>query len=297
MVWSELVTNHEATIRLSFFIGILCVMGLWELLAPARKPVIAKATRWFNNLGLVVLDTILLRFLFPAAAVGLAVIAQEQNAGLLNNVELPLIATTLIAIVLLDLVIYLQHVMFHALPILWRLHQVHHADLDYDVTTGTRFHPIEIVISMFVKAGAIFLIGPPVVAVILFEIVLNACAMFNHGNVRLPLWLDKIIRVIIVTPDMHRVHHSTIINEANSNFGFSLSIWDKLFGTYRAQPKLGHDDMEIGVSYAKDPKQVTWISGLLTMPFRSNKGNYDLSHRKVEKSVSNKTNTESRATS
>jgi sterol desaturase/sphingolipid hydroxylase (fatty acid hydroxylase superfamily) len=282
MVWSEFVTNHEATIRLSFFLGILCVMGLWELIAPARKSVIAKSTRWINNLGLVVVDTILLRVLFPAAAVGLAVVAQDQNAGLLNNIDVSLAVATVIAIVLLDLIIYLQHVMFHALPILWRLHQVHHADLDYDVTTGTRFHPLEIVISMGIKAGAIFLIGPPVVAVILFEIILNVCAMFNHGNVRLPLWLDKIIRVLLVTPDMHRVHHSTIINEANSNFGFSLSLWDKVFGTYRAQPKLGHDAMDIGVSYSKDPKQVTWIMGLLTMPFCSNKGNYDLSHRKTE---------------
>ncbi len=282
MVWSEFVTNHEATIRLSFFIGILCTMGLWELIAPARKSVIAKSTRWFNNLGLVVIDTIMLRFLFPAAAVGLAVIAQNQNAGLLNNLELSLTASTVIAVVLLDLVIYLQHVMFHALPILWRLHQVHHADLDYDVTTGTRFHPIEIVISMLIKVGAIFLIGPPVVAVILFEIILNACAMFNHGNVRLPLWLDKIIRVLLVTPDMHRVHHSTIVNEANSNFGFSLSVWDRFFGTYRAEPKLGQLDMDIGVSYSREPKQVTWLTGLLMMPFRSNKGNYDVSHRQTK---------------
>lgn len=288
MAWSEFIMNHESTIRLSFFLGILTIMGLWEWFKPARKPSVAKPVRWFNNLGIVFLDTFLLRILFPAAAVGLAALADRQNAGLLNHFELPLLWSVLLAVVLLDLVIYLQHVMFHAVPLLWRLHQVHHADLDYDVTTGTRFHPIEIIISMGIKSGAIFLIGPPVVAVVIFEIVLNACAMFNHGNVRLPLGVDKIIRAILVTPDMHRVHHSTIINEANSNFGFSLSVWDRIFGTYKAQPQLGHLDMEIGVSYARDAKQVAWLPGMLWMPFKKNKGRYDVSHRAPEKPMSKK---------
>ena len=270
----ELVIAYEAAIRMSFFLGVFALMAFWEVLSPRRRPVLSKMLRWGNNLGLVIFNSILLRFIFPAAAVGVAALASEQGWGLLNYYPLPLWLSLAISLFLMDFVIYLQHILMHAVPILWRLHRVHHADLDYDVTTGARFHPIEIILSMLIKFVTIVALGPTIVAVVIFEIVLNAMAMFNHANVRLPLRMDHVLRQLIVTPDMHRVHHSVDYDEANSNFGFNLAFWDRWFGTYRDQPRAGHEQMIIGIQNYRTPGEVTWIHGILWLPFRGTVGNY-----------------------
>lgn len=261
------IEMHEAAIRLGFFLGIFAVMALWEVWAPRRVLAVSKAQRWMNNLGLVALNTLLLRLLFPAAAVGLAAFAAEQGWGVLNYLQIPLWLSVPVAVIALDFVIWLQHVMVHAVPALWRLHRVHHADLDYDLTTGARFHPLEIILSMLVKISALMVLGPPVVAMILFEVILNGMALFNHGNVRLPVGLDRALRWLVVTPDMHRVHHSVEDDEVNSNFGFNLSWWDRLFGTYRDQPREGHQGMTIGIHDYRDPRQVDRLPGMLLLPF------------------------------
>jgi sterol desaturase/sphingolipid hydroxylase (fatty acid hydroxylase superfamily) len=273
------VQAHEATIRLGFFLGIFALMAVWELLAARRALSVSKAVRWVNNLGLVALNTLLLRLLFPAAAVGLAAYAARQGWGLLNHFQVPFWLGVPVAVVAMDFVIWLQHVMVHAVPVLWRLHRVHHADLDYDLTTGTRFHPVEIILSMLIKLATIMVLGPPVVAVILFEVILNGMAMFNHGNVRLPLPLDRTVRWLVVTPDMHRVHHSVEDDEANSNFGFNLSWWDRLFGTYRDQPRGGHEGMTIGIYRYRKPREVSWLPGLLMLPFRGKITRYAINRR------------------
>jgi sterol desaturase/sphingolipid hydroxylase (fatty acid hydroxylase superfamily) len=273
------VQAHESMIRLGFFAGIFAAMALWEVLAPRRALTVSKPVRWANNLGLVAFNTLLLRVLFPAAAVGMAAFAAERDWGLLNHFDAPFLFAVPVAVIAMDLVIWLQHVMVHAVPALWRLHRVHHADLDYDLTTGARFHPIEIILSMLIKFAAIMVIGPPLVAVILFELILNGMAMFNHGNVRLPLALDRGLRWLIVTPDMHRVHHSVEDDEANSNFGFNLSCWDRLFGTYRDQPRRGHEDMTIGIRGYRQPREVSWLPGLLALPFRGRITGYAINRR------------------
>jgi len=264
---TEFVTEHEAGLRLAAFLTVFTGVALAEWRYPRRTPTIPKVRRWLNNLGLVVLDGLVLRLIFPAAAVGAAVFADEHGWGFMHYLETPPVLALPLTIVVMDLVIYLQHVLFHAVPALWRLHRVHHADLDYDLTTGARFHPIEIVLSMLIKFATIFVLGPPVVAVVCFEIVLNATAMFNHGNLRLPAGLDRRLRWILVTPDMHRVHHSVEIDETNSNFGFNLPWWDRLFGTYRDQPRLGHEGMTIGIETCRDPALVVSLTGLLRLPF------------------------------
>ena len=276
---NQWLLSHEAGIRLGFFFGIFALMALWEVLAPCRHSGLPRRLRWTNNLGLVVLNTLLLRLLFPAAAVGVALFAREQGWGWFNQVQAPGWLTLLLSVIILDAVIYLQHVMVHAVPLLWRLHRVHHADPDYDVTTGARFHPLEIILSMLIKFAAILLLGPPVAAVLVFEVLLNATAMFNHGNVQLPPGLDRVLRWFLVTPDMHRVHHSVEDDEANSNFGFNLPWWDRLLGTYRAQPRAGHQHMKIGIHKYRDPKQVSWLSGILTLPFRGEITGYAINRR------------------
>jgi len=243
-------------------------MAIWEVIAPRRVLTVSKIMRWSNNLALVFLNTLILRLLFPAAAVGVAVFSSEQGWGLFNYYHVLPVLAVIVSVVVMDLVIYLQHVMVHAVPLLWRLHRVHHADLDIDVTTGARFHPIEIILSMLIKFATILLLGPPVVAVVVFEVMLNATAMFNHGNVFLNPTVEKYLRLFLVTPDMHRVHHSVEVDETNSNFGFSLPWWDRLFGTYRAQPKKGHAAMSIGINSFIQVKQVSWLSGMLMMPFK-----------------------------
>lgn len=276
---TDFVMANEVSIRLSFFFGIFALMAVWELIAPRRALTVSKTLRWVNNLGLVFLNSFILRLLFPAAAVGMAAFAHEQGWGLLNYYVVPDVVAIIAAVIILDFVIYFQHVMVHAVPLLWRLHRVHHADLDYDVTTGARFHPIEIILSMLIKFATILLLGPPVVAVIIFEVVLNGMAMFNHGNVGLPKGLDKFLRFFVVTPDMHRVHHSIEDDEANSNFGFNLSWWDRLFGTYREQPRAGHEGMTIGIRNFREPKQVSWITGLLSLPFMGKISDYAINRR------------------
>ena len=277
---SEFITTYEIYIRLSFFFGILILMAIWEMLAPKRALTTSKLLRWLNNLGLVVLNSLILRWLFPAATVGLAILAHQAGWGLLNYYQLPIWMSIVIAVTAMDFMIYLQHVMVHAIPVLWRLHRVHHADLDYDVTTGIRFHPLEIILSMLIKFAMIIILGPPVIAVIIFEVVLNALAMFNHGNIALPKTVDWLLRWLIVTPDMHRVHHSVEDDETNSNFGFNLSCWDRIFGTYRQQPRAGHQNMTIGIHQFKQAKQVVWITGLLILPFQGKIKEYAINTRR-----------------
>ncbi len=267
MNWNDWIAANEVSIRTGFFLSVFTLMAVWELLAPRRKAMLGRQQRWSANIGLVILNSIVLRLLFPAAAVGVAVYATQQGWGLMHLLSVPLLPAVVISVVLLDLIIYLQHVMVHKVPVLWRLHRVHHADLDYDVTTGARFHTLEIVLSMLIKFAAILLFGVPVVAVVIFEVVLNATAMFNHSNIRLPEPIDRVLRYLLVTPDMHRVHHSIEYDETNSNFGFNLPLWDRLFGTYRAQPRAGHTDMIIGLSNFRDPHQVNHLTGMLVMPF------------------------------
>jgi sterol desaturase/sphingolipid hydroxylase (fatty acid hydroxylase superfamily) len=275
----NLIMDNEPAIRLAGFVGVFLVMAIWELLAPRRALQQSKTGRWMNNIGLVILNTAILRLAFPLAAVGMAAEAQLLGWGLFNVIEAPVSLAVISSVVLLDAAIYLQHVMFHALPVFWRLHRVHHADLDFDVTTGARFHPIEILLSMAIKFAVILLLGPPLVAVVLFEVILNATAMFNHSNIRLPESLDRWLRLLIVTPDMHRVHHSHLDFETNSNFGFNLSLWDRLFGTYRAQPVDGHTGMVIGIDTFRDPAHCVRLRGLLTMPFIGKVTDYAITRR------------------
>ncbi len=259
--------RYEAAIRLGCFIAVLLAMALWEALAPRRQLSVRRPWRWGSNLGLVALNTLAVRLLAPAGAVGIAWLAQQRGWGILNNAEVPAWIAVPAPVIVLDLVIYLQHVMFHAVPLLWRLHMVHHADLDFDATTGVRFHVLEILLSLGIKAAAIVLIGVPALAVLIFEVLLNATALFNHGNVRLPAWLDRVLRVFVVTPEMHRVHHSAIPHETNSNFGFNLPWWDWLFGTYHAQPDAGHTHMTIGLAAFRDEHVADRLHWMLLLPF------------------------------
>jgi sterol desaturase/sphingolipid hydroxylase (fatty acid hydroxylase superfamily) len=280
MDFEAFLLSHQLGVRFSIFLGILGVMAVWELAAPRRRLSASKVVRWLSNLSIVFLNGYLLRLISASGAVGVAGLAHQKGWGLFNVVEVPYGLEVVLSIVILDGVIYLQHVMFHAVPVLWRLHRVHHADLDIDVTTGARFHPIEIVISMYIKFAAILLLGPAAVAVLVFEILLNGTALFNHANVYLPKAVDAALRLVLVTPDMHRVHHSTRADETNSNFGFNLPWWDYLFGTYTPQPAEGHRGMTIGVSKHRDPKRVSRLPGMLLLPFSSQKDEYAINSRK-----------------
>jgi len=253
-------------------------MAVWELLAPRRPLITSKASRWFSNLGIVLLDTLAVRLILPVQAVGMALFVETHGWGILNNVILSPWMKIFLGILGLDLVIYLQHAMFHYLPVFWRLHRMHHTDLDFDVTTGFRFHPLEILLSMGIKMAAVTVLGASAIAVILFEVLLNATSMFNHGNVRLPRGIDRVLRLLVVTPEMHRVHHSVVIKEYNSNFGFNFPWWDRFMGTYHAQPTRGHEGMTIGLSQYRDPRRLTF-PWLLILPF-SQPGNYPLGQRK-----------------
>jgi sterol desaturase/sphingolipid hydroxylase (fatty acid hydroxylase superfamily) len=266
---------NEESIRLGFFFGVLIIIAIWELLSPRRKLATSKPVRWASNLGIVLIDTALVKLIFPVMAINVAFVAQENSWGLLNNISLPYWVEVAMGVLILDCIIYLQHLMFHAVPLLWRLHMMHHADLDYDVTTGLRFHPIEIIISMVIKMASVAALGASPVTVVLFEIVLNATAMFNHGNIKLPLGLDAVLRLLVVTPDMHRVHHSVTIRETNSNFGFNFPWWDRLFGTYRAQPAAGHEGMTIGLAQFRDPGKNN-LFGMLVLPFTGKTGSYSI---------------------
>ena len=255
MNWDSLILHYEIHIRLGFFFAVFVPMALWEMAAPRRALGISKRLRWINNLGMVFLNSLILRLLFPAAAAGMAALAAARGWGLLNYFELPFWLAAAVSVIAMDCVIYLQHVL------------VHHADPDYDVATGARFHPLEIILSMLIKFATIMVLGPPLVAVMIFEVLLNATAMLNHSNVKIPLATDRVLRWFLVTPDMHRVHHSVEDDEANSNFGFNLPWWDRLFGSYRDQPRGGHQGMVIGIHGYRDPRQVNRLPGMLLLPF------------------------------
>jgi sterol desaturase/sphingolipid hydroxylase (fatty acid hydroxylase superfamily) len=258
----------EIVLRLAAFVAILTLMAVWEVLAPRRKLSVGRAARWPGNLGILIVDVLAVRLLIPTAAVGAALFAAGRGWGLFHLIGLRLSVAALLGFMILDLVIYLQHVVFHHVPVLWRLHRMHHADLDIDVSTGGRFHPLEILLSMLIKIATVVLFGIPPVAVVIFEVVLNATSMFNHSNVATPVWLDRILRLVVVTPDMHRVHHSIIHRETNSNFGFNLPWWDCLFGTYRRAPEAGHDGMTIGLPIFREPGELR-LDRLITQPFRT----------------------------
>jgi len=273
------VLENEKTIRMGFFFGILIIMGIWEILSPRRALTVSKPVRWLNNLGLVFLNSFIVRLVFPLAAVGMAIFAHEHGWGLFNYYQVPNLVAIIASVVIMDFIIYLQHVMVHAIPALWRLHRVHHADLDFDVTTGSRFHTLEILLSMLIKFATIVVLGPPVIAVVIFEVLLNLTAMFNHSNARIPLAIDRVLRLFVVTPDMHRVHHSIEDDEANSNFGFNLPWWDRLFGTYIDQPRGGHEGMTIGIHKFRDPKQTSWLPAMLALPFIGKMSGYVINRR------------------
>lgn len=276
---SDAILALEPTLRLAAFLGVLVAMMLWEVAAPRRRREIPRVIRWTNNLALVVLDTAILRLTFPILAVGLAVMAQQRGWGFFNVVDAPAWVAVLVSMLALDLAIYLQHVMFHAVPGLWRLHRMHHADLDFDATTGLRFHPVEILVSMGIKLAVVAALGPPAVAVLVFEVLLNATALFNHANIELPGGVDRVLRLIVVTPDMHRVHHSSDPAETNSNYGFNLPWWDRLLGTYRAQPAKGHQGMEIGIEQFRTRRDL-WLDRMLVQPLRGPASGHALDPRK-----------------
>jgi sterol desaturase/sphingolipid hydroxylase (fatty acid hydroxylase superfamily) len=273
-----MAVSHEPVIRLGAFIAILVAMALWETAVPRRVRSHPRVRRWPNNLTIVALNTVMLRVLLPGEAVGLALLAEHRRWGLFNALTIAPWAMLLGSVVALDLAIYLQHVMFHAAPALWRVHRMHHSDLDFDVTTGARFHPIEIVLSMLFKLGVVAALGAPALGVLAFEVLLNATSMFNHGNVRIPGRLDRYLRWFVVTPDMHRVHHSIVVPETNSNFGFNLPWWDWLFGTYRDQPAAGHTEMTIGIEQFRDPRELR-LDRMLTQPLRGPAGAYAITCR------------------
>ena len=264
--------ESEPAIRLACFVGVLCAMIAWEQIAPRRKLTVNRPWRWASNLSLVFLNSVLLRFVAPLGAVGVALAAERLGWGLFNAIEVPSWLAVAVSVILLDFAIYLQHVMFHAVPLFWRLHMVHHADLDIDVTTGVRFHTVEILLSLGIKAAVILLLGPPALAVLIFEILLNATSMFNHSNVRMPLGLDRLLRWLVVTPDMHRVHHSWHRHETNSNFGFNHPWWDRLCGTYRDQPADGHTAMTIGIHEVREERRADRLPWMLWLPFTRSLG-------------------------
>ena len=258
--------EHEAMIRVLAFGSVFAVLALWELGAPRRSLRVSKPRRWFTNWMIVILDTLVVRILFPAAAVGAAWDAQRSGWGLFNHWGAPVWLEIVLAMLLLDLLIYGQHLASHKIPVLWRIHRVHHVDRDMDVTTAIRFHPIEIALSMVLKIGAVYVLGASAIAVILFEIILNGSAMFNHANITIPRYIDRFLRWVLVTPDMHRVHHSVHRAETDANYGFNLPWWDRIFGTYVDQPRDGHTAMGIGLSNCQDarPTRLGWS---LSLPF------------------------------
>jgi sterol desaturase/sphingolipid hydroxylase (fatty acid hydroxylase superfamily) len=269
------VLASEPFVRLGAFAGVFLVLAILELLAPRRTLMAGRGRRWPSNLGIVAFNTLLLRLIFPTAAVGVALLGEARGWGLFHAFVVPNWFAVAISVLLLDLTIYFQHVLFHATPALWRVHRMHHTDLDFDVTTGLRFHPIEIILSAIIKLMAVAALGAPALAVVIFEVTLNATSMFSHSNLRIPPRVDCILRWFLVTPDMHRVHHSILPHETNSNFGFNAPWWDRLFGTYRAQPGAGHEAMTIGIDDFRDLREL-WIRRMLLQPFRGRAGRYPL---------------------
>ena len=272
--------SNEPLVRFIAFGAVLAAMAAWELAAPRRTQQLGRKRRWPGNLGNVVLDTVFVRLIFPIGAVAVALAAEARGWGLFNTFGVPAWVAVPAAVILLDFAIYLQHVLFHAVPALWRLHRMHHADLAFDVTTGVRFHPVEILLSMIIKLGVVTALGAPALAVLVFEVLLNATSMFNHGNVTLPQGIDRILRWVVVTPEMHRVHHSVTARETNSNFGFNLPWWDRLLGTYRDQPEAGHLGMTIGITQFRNPAEQR-LDRMLTQPFREDAKTYPLGQRET----------------
>lgn len=261
----------DTVIHFGAFLGVFAILAIAEVCAPRRRLTTSKSRRWFANLAIVALNPLSVALVYPVPPFGVALLASERGWGLLNQLALPYGLEVLIGVLALDFVVCAQHVLHHAIPVLWRLHMVHHADLDFDMTTGLRFHPIEIIVSMAIKLSAVAALGAPPLAVLIFEVALNATSMFNHSNIRLPENVDRVLRLILVTPDMHRVHHSVIIRETNSNYGFNLPWWDRLLGTYKSQPAKGHTDMVIGLSQFRDPQKLS-LPRLLILPFVGDPG-------------------------
>jgi len=262
---NTLTIDNEVFIRLGLFFAVFVFMAVWEFMKPRRKLTSPKSIRWLNNMAITFLNSAIVRWIFPISAVGIAILSSKHGWGVFNYVEMSPLLAGIIVIVLLDLTIYAQHRLFHKFPLFWRLHRMHHTDLDIDVTTGARFHPVEIILSMGIKAGMVIIIGASAWSVLTFEVLLNSTSMFNHSNILMNKRIDRIIRMCIVTPDMHRVHHSVITRETDSNFGFNLPWWDRLFGTYRDQPASGHEGMTIGLANYRERK---WLSlpWMLTVP-------------------------------
>lgn len=262
----ESFLDNDVLLRLSIFLVVFAVFAIWEIFAPRRRKSLPKMMRWVNNVSISVINVLTTRLIIPVTLVFVAGSAESSNIGLLNSVELPAWLAIVIAVLLFDLALYTQHIIFHKVHFLWRLHRMHHADLDFDVTTGIRFHPVEILLSLTIKMLMVLAIGAPIIAVLIFEVLLSTTSLFNHANIRIPLAIDKLLRLFLVTPDMHRVHHSVVPNETNSNFGFNLPWWDYIFSTYRAQPKAGHDKMVIGLEYFRDTRELR-LDRLLLQPF------------------------------
>ncbi len=268
--------GHESVIRFGFFLGTFALMALWEVLAPLRMPGTSKAVRWPNHVMLAAMNIGLVRVLFPLAAVALAVYAGERGIGLFNIIPIPYLLAFVGSLLALDLAIYLFHLLFHAVPALWRVHRVHHADLDIDVSTGVRFHPIQMMLSVSIKSIVILLLGPPALSVLTFEVLSHAITLFNHGNVRIPAALDRVLRWFVVTPDMHRIHHSIHIAETDSNFGFVLPWWDRMFGTYRAEPAGGQVRMVVGIESFRTDRDL-WLDRLVLNPVVDERGSQPMS--------------------
>jgi len=262
------ILSLEPQIRLSAFLGVFVIMAGFELFVPRRPLNQPKKKRWAANITIVLINTVVARTVLPVAPIAFAAYLQDQGLGLFNNIGFGGWGELITTVILMDFAIWGQHLMVHAVPLFWKLHRVHHTDMDYDVTTGLRFHPLEIILSLLIKFAVIAILGASPVGVLMFEIILNAMAMFNHANVRLPLKLDAVLRVIFVTPDFHRVHHSILMAETNSNYGFNLSLWDRLFGTYVSEPQLGHNNMTIGLNVFRNPTEQR-LDKMLTQPFRS----------------------------
>lgn len=260
-----LPTNPD-TLRLLAFLSIFALLALAEAVWPRRQLTVAKVQRWQANIGVIIADSLVVRLFAPVAPITLAAMALSQGWGLFNLLGVTGWVELIAGLIILDLIIYLQHRLFHRIPLLWRMHRMHHTDLDLDVSTGTRFHPFEIIISLLIKMAAVLLFGISPLTVLLFEIILNATSMFNHANLALPGPVDRWLRLVLVTPDMHRVHHSVLPKETDSNFGFCQPWWDRLLGTYREQPREGHLGMTIGLREFRDPTRLS-LWQLLKIPF------------------------------
>lgn len=272
MDWNGIL-NHEGPIRLYCFLGAFALLALWEGLSSRRAQKTPRLRRWPSNLGLTFLNTLVLRLVFPGGALAAAAWAQEGRFGLFQWVPVPALIAIPFSVILLDFFIYFQHRLFHAVPLLWKFHRMHHTDLEVDVTTGTRFHTVEMILSMAIKYGLVLALGAPALGVFSFELILNLTSMFSHSNIRLTLGLDALLRAFLVTPDMHRIHHSVILDETNSNFGFNLALWDRLLGTYRDKPKQGQEKMKIGLGILRDWRDLR-LGRLLAQPFLDRRGHF-----------------------